>query len=362
MSLIDKLKKTSSSNLTSKLSKSSIISEKDEFFDTHIPLFNIALSGMHDGGVPTGITTFAAPPKHFKSLFGLHSVEAFMKKYKDGVVLFYDTEFGISKEYLKMFSGIDVERILHIPVTTVEELREELAKQTGELYREFKKTKEKTDHVMIFIDSIGNIASEKETEDAEEGKNKADMTRAKQIKSIFRIITSKVTILNIPMVVIAHTYQSMELFSKPIVSGGTGLQYASNNILTITKAQEKNNKKDHVGYKFTIVPLMSRFIKEKVKVPIYVYFESGIPKYSGLVDFAKSFGYIANCRVGRKGGFKFIFDDGEGNKEEYTTTNDKIHTDSDFWETIFEKTDFLEVIEDRFSLSNSDNDFVEEIN
>ena len=81
---------------------------------------------------------------------------------------------------------------------------------------------ERGDHVMVIIDSVGNLASKKEVDDALEGKSVADMTRAKQMKSLFRMITPHLTIKDIPAVVINHTYKEIGLFPKDIVSGGTG--------------------------------------------------------------------------------------------------------------------------------------------
>jgi RecA/RadA recombinase len=352
--LAEKLLAQTDSKFARPLSESFIMDRAAVFYDTHIPMVNLALSGYVNKGLPTGITTIAAPPKHFKSLFGLHAVEAFQLANPNGIVLFYDTEFGINKEYLARFK-LNLKNIIHIPVTTLEELRHEMSKQLGVLYAEFQKSGKKNDKVVIFLDSLGNLASNKETEDAQDGKTTADMTRAKVIKSIFRIVTTKVNILDIPMVVINHTYDSMDLFSKPIVSGGSGIQYASANILTITKAQQKDKDNEISGYKFTLVPLMSRYVKEKTKLPIYVFDDQGIPKYSGLIDFAKDFGIVSQCRVGVKGGWKFVLDGINGeDPAEYKCLTDNIHTDANFWETIFKYTDFTDLLQHKFSIENTD--------
>lgn len=348
--LAEKLMAQTDSKFARPLSESFIMDRAEIFYDTQIPTLNLAMGGNIHTGLPTGITTIAAPPKHFKSLFGLHAVEAFQRQNPDGIVLFYDTEFGINKEYLNRFD-LNLDKILHIPVTTLEEMRHEMSKQLGVLYAEFQKTGKKNNKVMIFVDSLGNIASKKETEDAENNKGAADMTRAKVIKSLFRIVTTKVNILDIPMVVINHTYDSMDLFSKPIVSGGTGVQYASANILTITKAQQKDKNNDLSGYKFTLVPLMSRYVKEKSKFPVYVFYEQGLPKYTGLLDFAKEFGLVSPCRVGVRGGYKFVLDGIEGEEPiEYKCLNDEIHTNGEFWETIFKHTDFEDLLHKKFAI------------
>jgi hypothetical protein len=79
---------------------------------------------------------------------------------------------------------------------------------------------ERGDHLIIIVDSVGNLASKKEVEDALDGKSVADMSRAKQLKSLFRMITPHLTLKDIPMIVVNHTYKEIGLYPKDIVSGG----------------------------------------------------------------------------------------------------------------------------------------------
>jgi RecA/RadA recombinase len=353
MTLAERIKSQSSSKFANKLNESYLIKRASVYHDTGIPILNLGFSGRFKLGLPAGITTIAAPPKHFKSLYGLHAVEAFQKAVPDGVVIFYDSEFGINQEYLDRFD-LDFERIVHIPITTVEELRTDMSKQLKALYDGFMETGKIEDNVMVFVDSVGNIPSDKEVDDAENDKSSADMTRAKVLKSFFRIITTKINMLNIPMVVINHTYQTLEMFSKTVVGGGTGVQYASSNILGITKAQETDSQKNLLGYTFTLVPLMSRYVREKSKLPCTVFFDRGIPKYSGMTELAKKFGYIEPCKIGQKGAYKFVLDGEDGGEpQEFKCPNSEIHDSEEFWERIFEHTDFLDVIEENFSVSHS---------
>jgi hypothetical protein len=196
--------------LANVLSQSAFFAEKDQV-QTQIPILNVALSGKLDGGLTSGITVLAGPSKHFKSLAGLVLVKAYMDKYKDAVCLFYDSEFGITPEYIAA-NGIDTDRVLHIPIEHIEQLKFDISKRLEEVKR--------GDKVIVFMDSVGNLASKKEVEDALEGKSAADMTRAKQLKSLFRIITPHFTTKDIPCVVINHTYMEQGMFPKAIMSGG----------------------------------------------------------------------------------------------------------------------------------------------
>jgi RecA/RadA recombinase len=210
MSLLDKIKKNSTIKDTAILSQSKFFTKKD-MITTSVPAINIALSGRVDGGLTPGLTMFAGPSKHFKTLFSLVCAKAYLDKYDDAVLLFYDSEFGTPQSYFTSV-GIDMERVIHTPLTDIEQLKFDAMQQLQGL--------ERGDHLIVVVDSIGNMASKKEVEDALDGKSVADMSRAKQLKSLFRMITPHLTLKDIPMVVVNHTYMEIGLFPKAIVGGG----------------------------------------------------------------------------------------------------------------------------------------------
>jgi hypothetical protein len=143
-----------------------------------------------------------------------------MTKYPDAICLFYDSEFGITPAYLRAM-GVDPDRVVHTPVQSVEQLKIDMVNQLEEI--------ERGEKVIVFIDSIGNLASKKETEDALNEKSVADMTRAKSLKSLFRIVTPYFSIKNIPCVAVNHTIETIEMFSKTVMTGGTGPMFRLQN-------------------------------------------------------------------------------------------------------------------------------------
>lgn len=210
MSLMDKLKKNSTIKETAILAESKFFDEGDKV-STSVPAINVALTGELDGGFGSGLIVFAGPSKHFKTSFTLLMMKAYLDKHKDAIALFYDSEFGSPQSYFESF-GIDLNRVLHTPVANIEELKFDIMKQLSEIKR--------GDKVFIALDSAGNIASKKEVDDALEGKSVADMSRAKQLKSLFRMVTPELTIKQLPMVVVNHTYKEQGLYPKDVVSGG----------------------------------------------------------------------------------------------------------------------------------------------
>ena len=264
-SILDKIKKNSTIKESSILSGSKFFTEKD-MIPTEIPMVNVALSGKIDGGLTPGLTMWAGPSKHFKTAFSLLMAKSYLDKYPDAVLLFYDSEFGTPKKYFETFQ-IDMKRVLHTPLTNIEELKFDVMKQLEAI--------ERGDKIIILIDSIGNLASKKEVDDAMDGKSVADMSRAKQVKSLFRMITPHLNLKDIPMVVVNHTYKEIGMFPKDIVGGGTGSYYSADSIYIVGRQQEKEGK-EVTGYNFIINVEKSRYVKEKSKIPISVSWEGGI--------------------------------------------------------------------------------------
>lgn len=278
----------------------------------------------------------AGPSKHFKTGFALLLASAFLKKYKDGIILFYDSEFGTPQAYFKTFK-IPFESVVHTPITDIEELKFDIMKQLKELHR--------SDHVMIVIDSIGNLASKKEVEDALDQKAVADMSRAKQLKSLFRMITPHLSLKDIPMVVINHTYKEIGMFPKDIVGGGTGSYYGSDNIWILGRQQDKDGTEIQ-GYHFVINIEKSRYVKEKSKIPITVSFDGGINRWSGLLDVAIDGGYI----VKPKAGWYATVDRETGEIQAPNMRAADIVDNKEFWTRMFKETDFAKYIENRYKI------------
>lgn len=340
MSIKDKLLKNSTIKLTATLSESKVYGKK-EMVPTTVPMVNVALSGSVDGGLTPGLTVIAGPSKHFKTLFSILLAAAYLKKYQDAVVLFYDNEFGSPQGYFKAF-GIDPERIIHTPFTDIEELKFDITNQLSEIKR--------GDRVFILIDSVGNAASKKEVEDALAEKSAADMTRAKQLKSVFRIITPHLTLKDIPAVVVNHTYQTQEMYSKAVVSGGTGIYYSADTIWIIGRQQDKDGK-EVVGYDFIINIEKSRYVKEKSKIPISVSWETGISRWSGLFDVALEGGYISAVKQGT---YALVNRETGEVDDEKTFKKGDVEDDSSFWKSMFMASDFKDYIERTYKVAQVD--------
>ena len=199
---------------------------------------------------------------------------------------------------------------------------------------------ERNDNVIVVIDSIGNMASKKEMDDAINEKSVADMSRAKALKGLFRMATPYLTMKSIPLIAVNHTYKEIGLFPKDIVGGGTGIYYSADNIWILGRQQDKKGT-DIQGYHFIINVEKSRYVKEKSKIPITVSWDGGVRSYSGLLDVALAGGYVTKPSNGW-----YSVDEGV-TKVRHTDTLEK-----SFWDPIFEGTDFKDFVKKQYSIGH----------
>jgi RecA/RadA recombinase len=336
MSILDKIKKNSSIKDSAILAKSKFFNNKD-MIQTAVPIINVALSGKLDGGLTPGLTMWAGPSKHFKTAFSLLMAKSYMDKYEDAALLFYDSEFGTPQSYFDSF-GIDTNRVLHTPLTDIEQLKFDIMSQLTQL--------ERGDKLIIVIDSIGNLASKKEVDDALDGKSVADMSRAKQVKSLFRMVTPHLSLKDIPMIVVNHTYKEIGMFPKDIVGGGTGSYYSADNIFIIGRQQEKEGT-EVVGYNFIINVEKSRYVKEKSKIPVTVSFDGGISKWSGLLDLALESKHVVKPTNGWYSKVDPVTGEVEEKKYRIKDTDTK-----EFWMPIIKDKTFQEFIENKYRVAS----------
>ena len=339
MSLIDKIKKNSTIKETAILSESKFFNKKD-MITTSVPALNIALSGKIDGGFTPGLTMIAGPSKHFKTAFLLLMIKAYQTRYPESVILFYDSEFGSPQSYFETF-GIDTSRIVHTPITDIEQLKFDIMQQINAFDR--------GDKVFVAIDSIGNLASAKEVQDAIDQKSVADMSRAKQMKSLFRMVTPHLNMKDIPMTVINHTYKTLEIYSKDVVGGGTGSYYSADTIFIIGRQQEKD-KEGLSGYNFVIKVEKSRYVQEGSKIPVTVSFKDGISRWSGLLDLASDGGFVQKVR---KRGYVYNIIDTETGEIDVVDYSEAQTNTSAFWDRVITPK-FKEYIEKKYCISHGD--------
>ncbi len=261
-----------------------------EYVSTDCYVLN-ALIGNGDifGGLPIGKrVAFAGPSSTGKSLITAYVAKNYLKNKPNAKLIAFESEGSTFKEMMESIN-IDQDRVFISAVRTVEQFRSQITRLLNSIKEDQKKGKK--DEYIILLDSLGNLGSQKENDDALSDNSKADFTRAKTIRSIFRIISLDLSLLEIPLLVVNHSYESMSLYSAPEMSGGQGVKYAADIVIMLTKAKAKEGT-EHIGAILTLNINKSRFIPENIKGKVTVMFKKGIYKYSFLLELGLEFGLI----------------------------------------------------------------------
>ena len=260
----------------------------DGFVDTGSYILNALISGSIYGGLPSNkITALAGESSTGKTFFALSIVKHFLSNNPEAQVIYFETESAVSKDMMTS-RGIDTKRVGLVPVTTVQEFRTQSIKVVDE-YMKLKK--EDRPPLLFVLDSLGMLSTSKEIQDATDGKETRDMTRAQVIKSIFRILSLKLGQAGIPLIVTNHTYEVVGAYvPTKEMGGGTGLKYAASTILFLSKKKEKDGT-EVVGNIIKVKAQKSRFTKENSDIETRLFYDArGLDKYYGLLELGEKYG------------------------------------------------------------------------
>jgi len=211
---------------------------------------------------------------------------------KDGYAIIYiDTENSIDLEGIKNY-GIDNSnnKFRLIRSNKVEDINMSLTQLLDDL-KEAKLGGYEIQKVLIVLDSIGMMSSNKEKEDLLKGAMKQDMTRAKGLNALFRSISSDLGYLDIPMVCCNHTYLSQDLFPKEISKGGMGLVYSASVLGFLSKSKLKSGEEDDMDLGQSGISVLFKTQKNRLAKPKKIRFDisflNGLNRYSGLDNFCR---------------------------------------------------------------------------
>lgn len=335
-SLMAKLLKANKKDENVSVLSDSKILDKRVVCSTGVPMIDVAWSGRPDGGIIPGIKMLVGDSRTFKTNFGLLDVASYLNQFPEAVCIFCDSEFGANAKYWEAF-GIDPKRVLHIPMTNVEEMKRKLMQNLDVLTPE--------DKVIIFIDSCSQLPSKKEVEDALNDKDVADMTRAKAFNSFWRMITPIVNMNHWPLVWINSFYDDIaNQYAEKNIKGGKQGILSSDTIWFISRSQEKDGT-ELIGWNFNISIMKGRFTREKAKIPVTVTYEQGIYRWSGLLEVCRFLGFIDMVSNGwyqitPKSGIK---DDKKRQKKDMG---------DDFWPMLLEQPEVVDSIANFYGVSN----------
>lgn len=287
----------------STLSESSL-STVSEWIDTGCFALNAICSGSIYKGIPKGrITGFAGPSGCGKTLIINKIIGNFQAMSPDHWAVVWDTEAGYEPNALRNVGGVP-ERTKVLPVDTVESCRNQIVKFLDNVISGGKKTYGK---YIIAIDSLGNLASQKEIDDSLKDKSAQDMgSRAKTLKSMMRTITYKAAKAGVTVLFSNHTYDDPAAMFPSLIknqAGGKGPVYLASLLVQLalrTEKQDEGNDDDVKipmankvsGITMRALTIKNRFIPPFLETEIYLNFKTGLYKYAGLLEMALAYNII----------------------------------------------------------------------
>ena len=257
--------------------------DNDSFIDTGSYIFNALLSGSLYGGLPANkITALAGESATGKTFFLMGMCKNFLDENPEAGVVYFESESAITKQMV-IDRGIDPNRMIILPVTTVQEFRTQALKV---LDRYMQQDVDIRRPMFLCLDSLGMLSTTKEVEDTAEGKETRDMTRAQVLKAAFRVLTLKLAKAKVPMVVTNHTYDVVgSMFPTKEMGGGSGLKYAASSIVYLSKKKEKDGT-EVIGNIVHCKNHKSRLTIENKMVDVRLTYDKGLDRHYGLIDLA----------------------------------------------------------------------------
>lgn len=287
LSIFDLAKKLSNLGIIDEIN----ISETNEkikikdWISTGNYLLNAQISSSLEKGIPAGRTIILSGASGTgKTFLSLNIAKNAQKKgYK---VLWIDTEKAVDDLTFERF-GIDMTSIVYIDsIETVNSLSTFLLNFVDTIQKA-KEDNIEVDKYIVVIDSLANLSTDKEIKDVQTGSDKADMTRPKELRRLFRVCTSKLGRMDIPVIITNHVYSSIDMFTHGnVMSGGGGPEYNGSIIVELFKSQLKENTDSATtGIIVRSVIKKSRFSKSNIPVRFHISFYKGMNPYVGLDEY-----------------------------------------------------------------------------
>ena len=273
----------------------------DSYIDTGSYIFNALLSGSLYGGLPSNkITALAGESATGKTFFAMGIVKTFLDAAPDAGVIYFESESAITKDLITS-RGIDPNRMVIVPVATVQDFRHQVIKVLDSYLLQSEADRRP---LFLVLDSLGMLSTTKEMEDTAEGKETRDMSRAQVLKAAFRVLTLKLGRAKVPMLVTNHTYDVIgNMFPTKEMGGGSGLKYAASTIVYLSKKKEKDGT-EVIGNIIHCKNQKSRLTVENKMVDVRLTYDKGLDRYYGLLDLAEK------CGVFKKVSTRFELPDG----------------------------------------------------
>lgn len=301
------------------------LSNVTDWIDTGCYALNAIMSGSLFKGVPVGrITGFYGPQAVGKTLILNKIMANAMKKgYKP---VYFDSENALDDATAARL-GCDISKVKHAPVETIESLKHQMVTLLTKLIEINAKRK-----VILFVDSLGNLSTQKEIDDALKGSTSSDMgSKAKAMSSLLRTITNRAAKAEVPIIFTNHIYENPGQMYPTLIkqqAGGLKPLFLASLLVQLSTTTEKTDEtigevnplsQKVSGVFVRALTAKNRFAPPFIETKMYLNFKTGLSKYYGLLDLAVACGTVIfegktyTLPTGEKLGYASAFE----NKEEF---------------------------------------------
>jgi len=248
-------------------------------------MLDLAISNRPNGGFPVGrITEITGLEASGKSLLAAHALANTQKA--GGMAVYIDTENAISRDFLEAI-GIDLEKMLYIPLETIEDIFEAIE---GIIESIRKSSKDRL--VTIVVDSVMGASTKIEMA-AEYDKDGYATSKSIILSKGMRKLTNMLGREKICLIFTNQLRTRLGVsFGDPwTTSGGKAIPFHSSVRLRLKSVGQIKVKKDGIDQVIGI-KTRTQVVKNRLGPPLKtidydIYFESGIDNYGGWLNIMK---------------------------------------------------------------------------
>jgi len=249
---------------------------------------DLAISNRPNGGLPVGkIVEITGLEQSGKSLLAAHVIASTQKQ--DGIAVYIDTEAALDAQFLTAI-GVDVDKMLYIPLDTVEDAFEAMEDIIVKI-----REKQKDKLVTIVFDSVAAATTKIESAADYEKDGYATAKAIIMSKSMRKItnLIGKQKILCVFTNQLRQKLNAMPFGDQYTTSGGKALQFHSSvrlRLKGVGKIKEKVNGIEMVvGQEVECEVVKNRLGPPNRKVRYNVFYDSGIDDAYGTLKLLKEY-------------------------------------------------------------------------
>ena len=259
----------------------------DEWVSTGSPMLDLAISNRPYGGLPVGrITEITGLEGSGKSLLAAHAIADTQKK--GGLGVYIDTENAMNQDFLEAI-GVDVNKMLYVPLETVEDIFEAI-----DSIIESVRASDKKKLVTIVVDSVAGASTKVEIS-ADYDQAGYATQKAIIISKAMRKVTNLIGRERISLIFTNQLRTRMGVsFGDPwTTSGGKAIAFHSSCRLRLKVMGQLKSK---IGGVDQVVGIKTRaqVVKNRMGPPLRsvdydIYFDSGIDNYGSWLNMMKNY-------------------------------------------------------------------------